>query len=277
MRGLSESSGLPEKSKVSVLDVDNRHISFTHPAKARRLLREGKASVFSINPFIIKLKGERRVSKMKQFTRTVKSFTDYFREERDVYVQNLSNTQVSLQFGEMPNISSVLIPETRKPYNLSQHVPFRDLKNSVDLRKMINRRPPTLVLMDEQEFEKFYKDLAVRNGTTMDEEISTAYEQQIRLMSRTVRNEDEKAKSKKQDEEIEEKAEKKGVDPTPNPKIVGMCVEGSGSSADIIDKLKMMEDDLSITDLEYMHNNMTIKTVKKWVDKKLSEAVSNNG
>ena len=40
----------------------------------------------------------------------ITNFTEYFRTERDVYVQNRSNTQVSMQFETFPGrIESVLL------------------------------------------------------------------------------------------------------------------------------------------------------------------------
>lgn len=77
---------------------------------------------------------------METNTPTITNFTEYFREERDVYVQNKSNTQVSLQFETSPGrIESVLIPRDKKPLNLTQIVPFTAIKASVDLRKKIGR------------------------------------------------------------------------------------------------------------------------------------------
>ena len=179
------------------------------------------------------------MDEMKRFNKAIKSFTDYFKEERDVYVQNLSNTQISLGFGVAPNVSSALIPETRKPYNLSQYVPFKDLKNSVDLRKMLNRKPATLILLEEEEYMDFYENLAAKKGTTADEEIIQANEEQAALMNRTAYVEREKQKSRDADAQVEEEI-KEGQKPAPEPpdsplpRIVGMCADDKLSATEFL-------------------------------------------
>lgn len=268
-----------QHNKVSVLDVDNRHISYTNPAKARILVRDGRATVFNANPFIIKLNGEKRTDEMKRFRKAIKSFTDYFKEERDVYVQNLSNTQISLGFGVAPNNSSALIPETRKPYNLSQYVPFKDLKNSVDLRKMLNRKPATLILLEEEEYNQFYEDLAAKKGTTADEEIIQANEEQQALMNRSSYVEREKKASKDADEAVEEEI-KEGQAPDqelpemPQPRIIGMCADDKLTATDFLERLSMMDDagDLSDADFEYLQSNAPKKSVKNWAVKQLQSS-----
>ena len=274
MGGLSESSVLPNNNKVSVLDVDNRHISFTHAAKARILVNEGRAEVFSVNPFTIRLKGERRVNKMK--LKAMTNFTTYFKEERDVYAQNISNTQIVMQFGTQDDISFIILPESRKPYNLTQFEIFENLKKSKDLRKLCNRRPEVLRLMDEKEYMKFYEDLAKENGTTVDHEISEAYEEQIRLMSRKAQVEEGQEASRKMDEEAEQESD---IPKMVKPPIVGMCAAQDNDTSnperitakDFISKLKNMEGSLTREDFEYLQTHVTYKTVREWVTKKVGE------
>lgn len=267
---LSENSALNKNTKiVSVLDINSRHISFTSSARARILVKRGKAFVFGVEPYTIKLNGKQRVKdrkekEMQRKEKSIKNFTEYFKKERDVYVQNMTNTQISLEFGVVPNISSVTIPKTKKPFNLSQHVPFNDLKNSVNLRKMLNRRPPVMDLLDEDEYTKFYKDLAKRNNTDIDEEINKASDEQMRLMNRQIQIED----AKKKDEEID--VEDIETPPQPKPFIIGLCVDDNKTSSELLDELKMAEDELTIVDLEYLQSNIELKTVKKWVVKKIS-------
>jgi len=269
---LSENSVLDNNIKiVSVLDVNNRHISFTSSARARILVKKGKAFIFGVEPYIIKLNGkqrvkDRKVKEMQRKEKSIKNFTEYFRDERDVYVQNKTNTQISLEFGMTPNISSVTIPKTKKPFNLSQHVPFKDLKNSVNLRKMLNRRPPVMDLMEEKEYIGFYEDLAKENNTDIDEEINRANEEQMRLMNRQFQMED----AKREDEKAEAEAEDIEIPPQPKPFIVGLCVDNTKTASEILDDLKMMEDELTVADLEYLQNKIELKTVKKWVVKKIS-------
>ena len=214
------------------------------------------------------------MDEMKKFRKAIRSFTDYFKEEKDVYVQNLSNTQVSLQFGSAPNVSSALIPETRKPYNLSQYVPFKDLKNSVDLRKMLNRKPATLILLEEDEYMAFYQGLATKKGTTLDEEIIQANDEQLALMNRTSYVEREKKSSKDADEAVEDEI-REGSAPDqeapeqPQPRIIGMCADDKLSATAMLDKLGLMEEGMLDADFEYLQSNAPFKSVKNWAVKKL--------
>jgi hypothetical protein len=43
------------KKEVLVLDKDKRFLSYCHPARARQLLRDGNAKVYSRVPFAIQL------------------------------------------------------------------------------------------------------------------------------------------------------------------------------------------------------------------------------
>ncbi len=269
-------------AKVSVLDVDNRHISFTHSARARILVKSGKAIIFNTNPFTIKLKGEQRVNEMKKGMakrqiESIKNFTEYFKVEKDVYVQNRSRTQVSMQFGIMPNISSILIPMTRKPFNMSQHVPFKDLKDSVDLRKMCNRRPAVIVLMEEEEYEAYYEKLASENGTSADEEIIKAHEEQLNLMNR-IKPVDTPAPKKKVQNDGNDDDDDNVMPATPRPEIVGLVVDSSEEAGDdrikapdLLERLKLMKEELTNADLDFLASNVTYMTVKKWVTKQLSQ------
>ena len=205
---------------------------------------------------------------MKRYSQVTRSFTDYFKEEKDVYVQNLSNTQVSLQFGSMPNITSVLIPDTRKPFNLSQHVSFKDLKDSNDLRKMLNRRPPTLVLLEASEFNEFYEDLAREKGTTADEEIAQAFEQQLQLMQRRKPVEETPKPEEKAPEPTKPKQE--DLIPQPKPRIVGMCVDENLSASDFLEYLRDLKGELTQADYEYLQAHAKFKTVQSWAVKQLS-------
>lgn len=98
----------------------------------------------------------------------IKNFTEYFKIERDVYVQNISNAQLSLEFnmGE-GRVEGFTIPASRDPINLTQHIPFQAIKNSMDFRKLLSRRPPVLTLLDQKEYEAYFaKKAKARNMLT---------------------------------------------------------------------------------------------------------------
>jgi len=43
---------------IPVLDSQNKFLSYTSSAKSRILIKEGRASIFNRDPFMLKLKGE---------------------------------------------------------------------------------------------------------------------------------------------------------------------------------------------------------------------------
>lgn len=268
---------LPER--IVVIDQNNKYISHTHPARVRKLLKQGRAEVFSIEPFSVRLKGERG-----KIMKPVTNFTKYFSgEERDVYVMNVSNTQVSMQFETSPNhFDFVLIPRTRRPFNLTQHIPFGAIKQSTDLRRLVNRRPPALQLLTAEEFEAYYDKLAVANGTSRDEEINIALELQANLMDkRAVAKEEVKPKT------IDELKNERAEDPSsaaeeqPLPRVIGLCAqvgphlekEEKLSAGEMMSELEAIEDELRPTDYEYIASNGFHPSIKKWANKRYGESV----
>jgi len=272
MRGVD----LPER--IAVLNKDNKFMSYTHPARVRKLLKQQKAEVFSNDPFTIKLKGERG----KVMKPMITNFTNYFSgEERDVYVQNLSNTQVSIQFEVGPGrYESVLVPKTRRPLNLTQHIPFEAIKRSTDIRKLVNRRPPALQLMTEAEYTKFYEDLATAMKTSVEEEITKSLELQAQLMDRRIpvaKTEEEKPKTIDQVEQERLENPEEAAEAQPLPQVVGLCAQVGADvsqgaklkAGDMMAELEGMEGELRPTDFEYLTSMGYYKVIKKWASARM--------
>ena len=94
-----------------------------------------------------------------------RNFTDYFREEADIYVQNLADAQVSCEFPiAQGRTEGFTFPYNRDPINLTQHIPFHAIKGSMDFRKMLSRRPPALQLLSQEEYESWFAKKAKRKG-----------------------------------------------------------------------------------------------------------------
>lgn len=93
------------------------------------------------------------------------NFTEYFKEEKDVWVRNIGNTQISLEFdaGNGNKIGECL-PRVGDPTNLSQRVPWDAIKNSPQFRNMVNRSPRIMVLMLPDQAMEFFRKKAERNG-----------------------------------------------------------------------------------------------------------------
>lgn len=209
-------------------------------------------------------------------TPTITNFTEYFRTERDVYVQNKSNTQVSLQFETSPGrIESVLIPRDKKPLNLTQVVPFNAIKQSVDLRKMVNRRPPVLVLLSEEEFLGYYKNIADQINAPVDSVIADAQQHQRDLQDRRIFTEPE-PRGRKTLEDLAEERKDEPADPQDKvtARIVGICnsvgedvpEKDRLAASPMLEEIKDLDAGSSLTraDLEYLQGHGFYKSVKNW-------------
>jgi len=265
-----------EQNNIPVLDSENKFLSYTNPAKARILMDNGKVRVFSKNPFMLQLKGEPGDSKMadvKTFRSAMVNFTNYFTTEREVYVQNVSNSQIALNFSMGPgNDFPVIIPKTRKPFNLTHYVPFAAIKNSTDLRKILTRRPPALQLLEEEVYMKYYEDIATANNTSVDDEMGKAYDimegimRKDKLPSETLQREMETLK--------EEKIEALMKPDVIHPSVIGLCAKSDPNqgtqrlaAGDFIEDLRSLAPELTREDWEFVQSKAPYKTVKSFAQK----------
>ena len=212
----------------------------------------------------------------------ITNFTEYFRVERDVYVQNRSNTQVSMQFETFPGrVESVLLPKTKNPINLTQLVPFDAIKQSVDLRKMVNRRPPVLVLMEEAEYIAFYENLSKGQGVSIEEAMDGAHQTQSDIQNkRAFTNAAPKSRKTIEEEAEARKDEPADPDEKITARVVGLCAS-VGEDLDEKDRLgarEMLEElrDLELTtaDLEYLLGHGFYKSIKKFAQKELDTRIN---
>lgn len=218
--------------------------------------------------------------KRKKKISSVTNFSEYFKNARDnfqdIYIQNICNSQISMNVPVGVNQSeSITIPKTRKPYNLCQDVPFDALANSMDLRKLVNRRPEVLRLITQEEYMEYYERISKSNKTSVDDEINRALELK-RTLAMKPRDQGPKPKTTEElalernnsadDEELLEEIKI-------TPRIVGLCSQvGRGiekqdmlKAADMLEELKEIEEELSNSDFEYLMTNGHYKTVRNWV------------
>ena len=275
---------------IPVLNHDNIFLSYTSPAKARILIKRRKALVFNKDPFMIKLKGDgesdmvsKRTAREQGLVGTaIANFTKYFSEEREVYVQNMGSTQISLTFPVGPGDQAhVIIPRTRKPFNLTQHVPYDAIKRGMDFRKIINRRPPVLRLIEEEEFVGYYEKLAKRNATSFEQELSQAQDLQDVLMNKP-RLASDRLQREMQDK-LEEKMEELEKPVEINSRVVGLCARADKdqgvariSAGDFIDDLESMASELTVDDWEFIMSKGVYKTVKNYAAQMVEELTTDN-
>lgn len=269
--------------------MDGEVISYTHPARARKLLKNGIFVIHSKKPFVVMRTAKEGIVP-KRKAKPITNFTQYFRDAEevgaDIYVQNISSTQISMTFYVGVNqIESVVIPETKDPYNLCQDVPMSVLKESMDLRKLVNRRPEVLRLLSEEEYVKYYELQAAKARIDTDEAISRALEKKNRLM-RKIKNAGDAPKTldqlalerNKMDEEAEPEVQI-------HPRIVGLCAQvGAGikqaemlKAETFLEKLEDLQDSLEPQDLDYLVGNGYWKTVTGWAAKEQSRRLKDEG
>ena len=232
-----------------------------------------------------------------------RNFTDYFKEERDVYVQNLANAQVSCEFPVGHGRSEgFTFPHNRDPINLTQYIPFEAIKQSMDFRKMLSRRPAALQLLSSDEFEAFYKKKASSMGLKdkdgnpdVDAAIDTSEEKRRRTADRNLR---EPIADKTPDpihEVVEQGSGPGGAkffgerervahgemvteDDVINPRILHLCnqVKSELDEKERMPGSELMEalqdiPQLTLDDYEHIRSHGFYSTVKKWSKKEAAK------
>lgn len=95
----------------------------------------------------------------------VANWFKFFQEERELYLQNTSLTQLSMQFETGPGqFVGLLIPIGPNPICLTNEVDWPTIKKSLDFRKLLNRVPAVMKLMSTEEAYKYFADYAKTLG-----------------------------------------------------------------------------------------------------------------
>lgn len=266
--------------KVIVIGPHGEFVSHTHPAKARKLVASGKAFILENTPFKIKLR--EATERTEEMPKRVINYTQLFKEEKDIYIQNVGKTQVSIGFEVAPGrTDSVCLPRTRKPFNLTSRIPWAAIKGSMDLRILLNRRPANIALLSEEEYLEYYKNMAKQKGTTMEQEIEEAFEHHSALMDRRAFTVDEDSTPKTIEEARADQEAAVADDPEEQitPSVIGLMqrIEPGAPAAEklgiyeLIEELEVLGDDLTSADCDYIEAKGTAK-VKKWIRERVQEA-----
>ena len=291
--------------EVIVLDLGKKFLEYTNPGMARRLLKERKAKVFSQNPFAIMLLQTVPIAEIRRHKTMAspRNFTEYFKTEHDVYVQNMADAQVSCEFPIAPDVKEgFLFPPTKDPINLTQHIPFSAIKQSMDFRKMLSRRPPALQLLDEKEFQAYFAKKAKSAGMVdtsgkpdVDAAIDASEDKRRRTADRNTRDYVTNEKPEPMHEVIEKGSDPSGLpkfgerqrvastegfvsEEIINPRVLHLCNQVKAeledeqrmSAKDLLDALQQIPS-LKMDDLEHVRAHGYYNTVKKWSKQQMAE------
>lgn len=283
--------------EVIVLDSERRFLEYTHPAIARKLLKDGQAIVYSKSPFAIQLNksvtNPNRVKRNEEIMGHIINFTDFFKEEKDIYVQNVSNCQVSVSFEVAPGRSeSYLFTNSKDPVNLTRFIPFHAIKSSMDLRRMLNRVPPALQLLTETEHDAYYSKSARDQGLkSADEAMAKAEARRMAVQNhQPLPDAPDPIKIHEVVEDGQRLGEKKLVKSTAasvseadeiNPRVLNLCLQVHPSIPDqqkmtaqqMLAELDTM-DSLAMLDWEYLQSHGYYKSVRNLARKKVAELAS---
>lgn len=168
--------------EVMVVDARQQYVGHIHWAVARRALREKRVRMWRRHPPVVMLPiGEREVPSFKAAERqhvntnvtnlnemrgpAVMNWLKFFQDEKDIWVQNISATQLSMQFDVAPGqTAGVLIPIGSDPVCLTQEVPFESIKKSMDFRRFLNKVPSVMRLLTEEQVQQYYAERARQMG-----------------------------------------------------------------------------------------------------------------
>lgn len=213
----------------------------------------------------------------------ITNWTEFFREEHDIYVQNIANAQVSIDFEMAPGmIQGFLFPHSRHPVNLTQHIPFNAIKSSTSLRKMLNRRPPALQLLSETEFNAYYQSKAAEwKLPDPVAAVSRAEEIRLGIADHTAFATNEKPTPIHQVvEDGKQMGERKTVrafdsvssDEIIHPRVLHVCNQVNPEIPDaqkmsagaMLEEFDKVSHELKLDDYEYIRGHGWWKTVKTW-------------
>lgn len=271
------------ESDVIVLDASNKFLEYTHPARARQLLKEKSAVVYSRQPFAIQLLrivNGPVVLTSREDKMAVTNYTDFFKSERDIYVQNISNCQVSVMFEVGPgHTESHLFVNSPDPVNLTQRVPFQAVKSSMDFRKMLNRQPPALRLMTEEQYREYYSKSAANKGLeTVEDAIDAAERSRVEIQNHVL---DKPVDLLKESESKVSTDEIQLEEDVISPRVLNLCLQVHPSLSEQVrlsaqSFLTELESigKLGLQDWEYIQGHGYYKSVKNLAKKKVAELIS---
>lgn len=223
----------------------------------------------------------------------VESFTEFFREEKDIYIQNISGCVISMIFGSGKEQEYFSLKNISDPVVLTNHIPFSKIKESTDFRKMVTADPPRVLILDKAEYDKYYTVKQDAAGKSADLLKREAEKERTQFQQRTEKVDDKSpAPIHKVIEDGKLPGEKKIVQPLDivtegeeiNPRILGICQKVSRqipqnewpNATTILTELKVVAETqkMAVEDFDYIRANVPYKSVRKWATNEQQELVA---
>lgn len=174
-------------SDALVVDHEKRFVEYVSAAVARKLLKEGYAAIERKSPFTLRLPpGQRTVPALTSWTPRKEmhvqqniyahphipnaiNWMKFFEEERDIWLQNISDVQISLDIEIGPGQTyPKVIPLLPDPICITNEIGFDMLKKSSNFKKMMNKRKngkPLLIPLTEEQVAAYWRAKAKRMGS----------------------------------------------------------------------------------------------------------------
>lgn len=208
---------------------------------------------------------------------TIKNFTEFFKQEGDIYVKNVSGCNVSVLFSDGKSSESFLFENKPDPINLTNSIPFALIKQSTDFRKALNRQPVTLQIISQEEFEKYYEQKAKKVGKSVDEIKEEVLKKSQELQNKVPLPKADAEDSKNSDKHDEVVSEDEII----NPRILNLCLQVHPSvdpdkratSQEMLNELETIHD-LKFEDWEYIFSHGYYKSLKNLAKQKMNELAS---
>lgn len=198
------------------------------------------------------------------------NFTEYFKEEKEIYIQNVFNGQVSLQFGRGDESISFLLTRKRDPIVLTNHVPFKMIAASTDFRKTLNRTPSLVRLLNEKEYSDYYKSKAKAEKVSVDAAIQKAETERATIKSKVV--EAPKTTAPADEPAPDDIEDPVSAEETINGRVIHLCHQASAQipaadrmkPADLLASLKELQGEFKMDDYEYVLAHTGNKSIHSW-------------
>lgn len=207
------------------------------------------------------------------------NFMQYFKEEREVYIQNVAPGQVSMQFGRGDDALSFTLTRKHDPIVLTNHVPFKAIKESTDFRKLVNRQPALVRLLSQEEYDAYYAAKAKAAKKTVEAVIQEAEASRLSAkaqvaapVSTAPAKEDDSVAAA--DVNIDDKVV--SAEEVIHGRVLTLCNQVSEQIPeadrmkpnDLLSQLKDLEAEFKFDDFEYIVAHTSSKMIHNWAKSK---------